>query len=68
MEFDLQTEGLDYGHAVTLYGGRLVVVGEAEFDFAGQQSNLAALQLTSALVFTDGFASGTTFLWSTTQP
>lgn len=68
VEFDLQTEGLDYGHAVTLYGGRLVVVGEAEFDFAGQQSNLAALQLTSALVFTDGFASGTTFLWSTTQP
>ncbi len=68
VEFDLQSDGIDQAHAATLYGGRFVVVGEAEYDFAGQQSNLAALQLTSALIFTDGFERGSTLTWSATLP
>lgn len=68
VEFDEMTEGLDYAHSTTLFGGRLVVVGEAEMDIEGQGSNLAALQLTSALILTDGFESGTTVHWSKVLP
>jgi len=69
VEFDEMTEGEDYAHATALYGGKLVVVGHARSTFDGDAyTNLAALQLTSALIFTDGFERGNALSWSSTVP
>ncbi len=47
---------------MTSSGGRILVAGYAT---AGSQWQLAAARLQNALVWNDGFESGTTSLWET---
>ena len=49
----------EYTHRATLEGGRPLLIGTRDGDWA-------LVRLTNALVFRDGFESGVTFFWSAT--
>lgn len=60
VEFDRATDALDSANALTLSGGRLLVVGSAtdslDFDFA-------MVRTANASIFTDGFERGSAGAW-----
>ena len=60
VEFDRTADALDTAHALTLSGGRLMVVGSAsnslDFDFA-------LVRTKNASIFADGFERGTAGAW-----
>ena len=60
VEFDRATDALDSANALTLSGGRLLVVGSAtdslDFDFA-------LVRTANASIFTDGFERGSAGAW-----
>ncbi len=57
-------DGNDDFHCLTLSGGKPVLVGSGQWS--GLDWDFSFRRLTSALIFTDGFESGTTFFWSKT--
>ena len=61
IRFDLGGELADRANAVLLSGGRAVVAGSASADSGAQ---LALARLDNALLWSDGFESGSTWFWS----
>lgn len=55
-------DGNDDFHCLALSGGKPVLVGSGHFS--GLDWDFSFRRLTSALIFTDGFESGTTLFWS----
>ena len=66
VEIDLDPDGLDGGLGLTLHGGRPFGVGFAR-EASGFQ-RFAAVRLTTALIFEDGFERGLASNWSTVLP
>lgn len=64
VEFDRTELALDEGFAVALTGGRLVAAGRATAVLP--PAHFGLLRTESALVFTDGFELGSTWVWSAT--
>jgi len=54
-------DGNDDFHCLTLSGGKPVLVGSGHYS--GTDWDFSFRRLTSALIFTDGFESGTTSFW-----
>ncbi len=67
-EFDLSVSGRDLANAVTLSGGKAVVVGVVEKDDSQLGGAIGILRTKSDLVFTDAFEPGTTAAWSASAP
>lgn len=66
VEIDLDPDARDGGLGLALHGGRALGVGFARE--AGGNQRFAAVRLTTALVFADGFESGLASNWSAIVP
>ena len=61
VEFDRTENAQDFGFTAITWGGRLLAAGTAQG--AALESAFALVRTQSALIFTDGFASGGTTMW-----
>ena len=57
---------LDFPFALALQGGRPILAGLAEWS--APNYDFGVMRLASSLIFTDGFANGTTGAWSAAPP
>jgi uncharacterized delta-60 repeat protein len=66
-KFPFDAEPLAEATAVALSGGRVVVAGFTD-DGTGAVEQMGAARLDGALLWSDGFESGSTWSWAATQP